>query len=130
MDAVPTLPQQPMPSASLRATTPSNTSIGTACLGVGRFMALLLRPAVGCDAISVCHDGFFDRAGACVGGGLVWRRSMARWRLRPAIEVASMMAGPCMPQRIPDRAVTFIVFFSFLVLINIHLVRVLYYLQA
>ena len=96
-------------------------------------MALLLRPAVGCDAISVCHDGFFDRAGACVGGGLVWRRSMARWRLRPAIEVASMMAGPCMPQRIPDRAVTggdIHCIFSFLVLINIHLVRVLYYLQA
>ena len=60
-------------------------------------------------------DGFFDRAGAgaCVGGSLVWRRSTARWRLRPTIGCA-IIAVPCMPQRIPDRAVTFIVFYFFL----------------
>ena len=61
--------------------------------------------------VCVCRDGFFDRAGACAGGGLVWRRcSAAWWRLRPAIG--------CRNGSWPCGDIHCILFF--LVLINFH----------
>ena len=71
--------------------------------------AVLFAPG-GCmrrlDVTAIATDSLTVRGHAWVAAWYGDVRSIARWRLRPAIEGASMMAGPCMPQRIPDLAVT------------------------